>query len=149
MWLLVHCVYTLFLFIDVFINVKNYFRQNITYLTFSEIQYKAVIATPQCSQIFGWAENNHGGNVNMRMWGTWCKWWWTGSVNSPITLYLCCFLLKGSSRPQRGLLMASRVASSSSPLGNRSFTRWKDLKTKQNPANLIRWKQTLKVSKPL
>lgn len=95
-----------------------------------------MIATPQCPQIFGWAERNHPGRVDM--WGTWCAWW--HSVNSPITLYLWCLLLKGSFRPQRGLPMASRVASSSSPLGSRSFTRWKDLETKQTPAKLIRWR---------
>lgn len=46
---------------------------------------------------------------------------------SPITLYLWNFLLKGSSKPQRGWFITSSVASSNSPVGGRSFTLWKTL----------------------
>lgn len=57
------------------------------------------------------------------------------SFDSPIILYLLNFLLKGSSMPQRGCLITSRVASSNSPVGGRSFTLWKALETKQTSAN--------------
>lgn len=45
----------------------------------------------------------------------------------PRSLYLLCFLLKGSSRPQRGCLIIVSVASSISPVMGRSLTLWNTL----------------------
>lgn len=53
-------------------------------------------------------------------------------LDSPITLYLWCFLLKGSSIPHLGCLIISRVASFNSPVGGRSFTPWKTLETRND-----------------